>query len=102
MSRGADGAVEVAVKVSGGAADPYYRRRFVPAETDEVRIFLHGGDDRVERTGPAGGPIKVRVIAGGGTDVVDDSDSGGTDVWRDAGTLDVKRGSGTHVRDDAG
>jgi len=101
ISRGADGAVEVAVKVSSGPADPYYRRRFVPAETEEIRIFLHGGDDRVERTGPAGGPITVRVIAGGGTDVVNDSASGGTDVWRDAGTLDVKRGSGTHVREDA-
>ena len=70
-----------------------------PVETDEVRIFLHGGDDRVERTGPAGGPIAVRVIAGGGRDIVDDSKSGGTDVWRDAGTLEVDRGRGTHVRD---
>src|SRR5512139_168675 len=101
VARGADGSLEVAVKVSGGAAEPYYRRRFVPSETDEIRIFLHGGDDRVERTGPAGGPITVRVIAGGGHDVVGEAASGGTDVWRDAGTLEVKRGSGTHVRDDA-
>ena len=69
-----------------------------PSETDEVRVYLHGGDDRVTRTGPAGGPIHVRVIAGGGEDVVDDSKSGGTDVWRDAGTVEVARGQGTNVR----
>ena len=79
---------------------PYYRRRFVAAETDEVRVYLHGGDDRVERTGPAAGRLTVRVIAGGGHDVIDDSKGGGTDVWRDAGTMDVSRGPGTTVRNE--
>lgn len=97
VSRGSDNTVEVTITVVG-AAGPYYRRRFVAAETEEVRIHLHGGNDRVTRTGAAGGPITVRVIAGGGSDVVDDSKSGGTDVWRDAGTIDVMRGSGTKVR----
>ena len=87
------------IALAGGAA-PYYRRRFLADETREVRIHLHGGNDRVVRTGAAGGPIKVRVIAGGGADVVDDSQSGGTDVWRDAGTVEVQRGSGTKVRRD--
>jgi hypothetical protein len=72
----------------------------VAGETKDVRIHLHGGNDRVTRTGPAGGPIRVRVIAGGGADVVDDSASGGTDVWRDGGTVEVQRGSGTNVRPD--
>ena len=100
VSRGAGDAIEVTVAVAGGSARPYFRRTFVPSDTGEVRIFLHGGNDRVERTGGSGGPITVRVIAGGGTDVVDDSKSGGTDAWRDAGTLDVQRGAGTHVRQD--
>jgi hypothetical protein len=99
VARGADGSVEVTVGLADSGVAPYYRRRFLASETDEVRIFLHGGNDRVQTTGPAGGPITVRVIAGGGRDVVDDSASGGTDVWRDAGTLDVKRGPGTNVRD---
>ena len=99
VARGADGSVEVTVGLANSGEPPYYRRRFLASETDEVRIFLHGGDDRVERTGPAGGPITARVIAGGDRDIVDDSASGGTDVWRDAGTLDVKRGPGTNVRD---
>ena len=99
VASAADGSIEVTVGLVDGAAEAYYRRRFAASETGEVRIFLHGGDDRVERTGPAGGPITVRVVAGGGRDVVDDSKSGGTDVWCDAGTLDVNRGQGTRVRD---
>jgi hypothetical protein len=98
VSRGTDGSVDVSIALSDGS--PYYHRRFLAAETGEVRLFLHGGDDRVERTGPAGGPIKVRVIAAGGTDRVDDSKSGGTDVWRDAGDVEVDRGPGTGVRDE--
>ena len=99
IARGGDNSVDVTIAVAGGAA-PYYRRRFLASETKEIRIHLHGGNDRVTRTGPAGGPILVRVIAGGGADVVDDSKSGGTDVWKDAGTVDVMRGSGTKVRGD--
>ena len=98
--RHADGAVEVTVALADRADAPYYRRRFLATETDEVRVYLHGGDDRVDRSGPAGGPITVRVIAGGGQDTVDDSKSGGTDIWRDAGTLNVTRGPGTDVRND--
>ena len=99
VARGADDSVEVTIALAGGEA-PYYRRRFLADETGDVRIHLHGGNDRVVRTGAAGGPITVRVIAGGGADVVDDSQSGGTDVWRDAGTVEVQRGSGTKVRPD--
>jgi hypothetical protein len=98
VARAADDSVEVSIALGAEGALPYYRRRLLASDTDEVRIFLHGGDDRVERRGKAGGPIKVRVIAGGGRDVVDDSKSGGTDVWRDAGSLDVERGPGTNVR----
>jgi len=94
-------AVEVTVALAEDGSSPYYRRRFVPDETNEVRIYLHGGDDHVERTGPAKGPIHVRVIAGGGTKTIDDSQSGGTDVWRDAGSVEVRRGPGTKVHQKA-
>lgn len=100
VARGADDSIDVSIAVAGGDAAPYYRRRFLASESDEIRIYLHGGDDRVTRTGAAGGPIRVRVIGGGGADVVDDSSSGGTDVWRDAGTIEVARGRGTRVRQD--
>jgi hypothetical protein len=98
VSRADDDALEVTLSLAGDGAPPYYRRRFVPEETREIRIHLHGGDDHVERTGPARGPIRVRVIAAGGAKVVDDSRSGGTDVWRDGGTVEVRRGRGTKVR----
>ena len=101
ITRGADDAVEVTVALEEDGASPYYRRRFLPSETSEVRLYLHGGDDRVERAGPAKGPIKVRVIAAGGSKVVDDSASGGTQVWRDAGEVKVQRGRGTKVHEKA-
>ena len=100
LARGADDSMEVTIAAAGSDA-PWYRRRFLPSETDEVRVYLHGGDDRVVRTGPAGGPVHVRVIAGGGRDVVDDSASGGTDVWTDAGRAEVSRGHDTQVRRNA-
>jgi hypothetical protein len=101
IARLTDDAVEVTVSLAADGASPHYQRRFVPDETREVRIYLHGGDDRVERTGPAKGPIKVRVIAGGGSKVIDDSASGGTEVWRDTGAVDVERGPGTKVHQKA-
>ncbi|MBT8395482.1 MAG: hypothetical protein KJN92_00890 [Gemmatimonadetes bacterium] len=47
---------------------PYFQRAFRPEVTDEVRLFLQGGDDRVEVRG-ASGEILVRAIGGGGDDV---------------------------------
>ena len=88
------GLLEVRVSLSG-QSEPYYQRRFLPSETKDVRIFLHGGNDRVERSGRPGGSIHVQVIAGDGTDTVDDSKSGGTDIWKGGGTLTEKKGKGT-------
>ena len=46
--------------------DVWFRRRFVPAETRELRVYLHGNDDSVsvKSSGPSG--IVVRVIGGKG------------------------------------
>jgi hypothetical protein len=54
------------------SAQAWYDRTFLPAETDEVRIYLHGGDDHAVVRGSGRGPITVRVIGGGGDDVVED------------------------------
>jgi hypothetical protein len=64
--------VEVAPREDGTAGKPYFSRRFVPGETDEVRVYLRGGDDRVVVDGKAGG-IPVRVIGGAGDDALDAS-----------------------------
>lgn len=59
-------------------ATPFFERRFLPAETQEVRIQLHGGDDRAVVSGVQGrDAIVVRVIGGAGDDVLADSTVGG-------------------------
>jgi hypothetical protein len=76
VMRHADGSVEVAV-FDGDDTEPYFSRRFVPAETREVRLYLHGGDDLAVIHGTAPRSIQVRLIGGGGDDVLADSSSGG-------------------------
>jgi hypothetical protein len=63
-----DGVVEIALADSRRRGGWYFRRRFTPVETEEVRLYLHGGADGVERHGAAESPITVRVIGGDGHD----------------------------------
>ncbi|HYR06934.1 MAG TPA: BamA/TamA family outer membrane protein [Longimicrobium sp.] len=78
VERLADGSVDVRLFGSPDARAPYFRRRFLPAETREVRVYLHGGDDRATVTGTAPHSIQVRLIGGGGDDqLVDESTAGG-------------------------
>jgi hypothetical protein len=53
--------------------EPYFDRRFLPEETEEVRVYLHGGGDSaiVRGTGERG--IKLRVIGGKGDNQLVDS-----------------------------
>jgi hypothetical protein len=67
-----DGAVTVAVSAKG-ARRPWYERRFVPEETREVRLYLHGGDDRARASGERRSPITVRVIGGRGDNELSDA-----------------------------
>lgn len=71
LRTGTDGTLEVAVaeRTDAGTAEPYFRRRLHPAETDEVRLYLEGGDDLVDVVG-ASPAIKVRVVGGAGCDSV--------------------------------
>jgi hypothetical protein len=94
LRRLAGDALEVVV-AEAGASEPYFKRVFVPGETREVRVYLHGGNDRFERVGEPGGPIRVRVVAGEGHDTVDDRASGGTEAWPGEGELHVVPGRGT-------
>jgi hypothetical protein len=58
------------------AATPYYRRVFLPSETDEVRVFLYDGDDLAVVSGGSRA-IRVRVIGGEGADILADSSASG-------------------------
>lgn len=73
LMRDADGSVLVQL---GDGKSPWYSRRFVPATTREIRLFLHSGDDTATVTGTAGPGIVVRVVGGGGDNVLNDSTSG--------------------------
>jgi hypothetical protein len=79
--RGGDGSLELTVadrRKDGTLKEPYFRRRFLGSETDDVRLFLLGGADSVSVTG-SGGP-RLRLIAGEGNDVITAS-GGGVKVY---------------------
>jgi hypothetical protein len=97
VRRLAGGAVEIEVSrrgPDGTAEKPYFSRRFVPGETDEVRLYLRAGNDRVIVEGPRGG-VKVRAIGGVGDNVLDDSKGGGTSFYDSEGHDKVVKGPGT-------
>jgi len=80
VERHADGRVRVFVTWPAGhprAGDPFYDRTFLPSETDEVRVYLAGGDDRARVIGAPSSTIAVRLIGGGGDDLLVDSAGGG-------------------------
>jgi hypothetical protein len=78
VERLADGSVDVRLFASVDGRTPYYRRRFLPAETREIRLFLHGGNDVATVSGTAPRSIQVRLIGGGDDDrLTDESSAGG-------------------------
>lgn len=95
VSRLEDGRLEVSIrsseKIDGQEVEVEpFRRVFLPAETNEIRLYLHGGDDAVTLLGAGPGRIRVRVIGGGGDDrVTDSSRAGGVLVYDDRGNNTV-------------
>jgi hypothetical protein len=69
--RNPDGSVDLSISRRGEdgspQGQPFFHRLFVPGETREVRVFLHGGGDRFVVRGD-GGPIRLRVVADSGAD----------------------------------
>ncbi|HEY1951470.1 MAG TPA: hypothetical protein VGG76_01585 [Gemmatimonadaceae bacterium] len=70
VTRAGEGIVDVVIQ-SGNAA-PYFSRRFYLAETKQIRIYLHDGNDRATVQGSVGKSIKVRIIGGNGTNTFTD------------------------------
>jgi Omp85 superfamily domain len=82
----------------GSGGPPFYRRTFDRRETEEVRLFLHGGDDRVIVRGADGSGPLLRVIGGGGDDeLTDSSRAGRTRFYDDRGNNRFVTGPGTSV-----
>jgi hypothetical protein len=83
LTRQPDGAVELSIsRVDEDSSDHYFRRRFDHRITDEVRIFLGGGDDRATVRGPGSGPL-LRILGGEGQDRLVDSTRGGNERFYD-------------------
>ena len=72
------------VRLHGEGVGWYYDRAFAPAETEEVRVFLHGGDDVAVVRGTGAHDIRVRVIGGGDSDELYDLSTGGPTVLYDS------------------
>ncbi len=80
-----------------GAREPYYQRTFQRRETAEVRVYLHGGDDRLVVRGSDGSGPRLRVIGGGGDDELTDSARAGSTHFYDRGNNRFTTGPGTSV-----
>jgi hypothetical protein len=84
LTRNADGTVELTLSAGSGAdsAEPYFKRRFDNKTTNEVRLFLDGGNDRAVVRGGNKGPL-LRVLGGDGQDKLVDSTDGGERFYDD-------------------
>jgi hypothetical protein len=61
-------------KKSGEVGEEVFHRVFLCNETNEIRLYLHGGDDKCVVSGDVASSIVVRVVGGGGDDeLIDDS-----------------------------
>ncbi len=78
----AEGLLEISIFVTANgekSLTPYYYRIFDPEDTQEVRLFLNGGDDRVTVSGEGSDKIKLRIISEVGRNTM-------TDTSREKGT----------------
>ena len=95
-----DGGVRLALYRRAGSVEPedtpYFDRMFSPEETRELRLYLHGGDDRTIVRGTPSSPITIRVLGGGGADEL--VNTGGPSVrFYDAGNRTVSDGPGVDL-----
>lgn len=63
-----DGGVEVVLAERAEGATAFFERRFHPAETKEIRVRLHAGDDLALIRGDPDFRVRVRIIGGEGAD----------------------------------
>jgi hypothetical protein len=92
----------VDVELRSERGTPYFHRRFDALETSEVRLYLHGGDDRATVRGTASPALQVRVIGGNGTNQLTDSSSsagrsGGVRLYENGTVTGIEYGKDPHV-----
>lgn len=92
-----EGRVRVAVHRRAAPDGPsHFERTFLPGETREIRLYMHGGDDLVRVEGNADSRIRLRIIGGGGADELINASGRGRVLFYDAG--DRMRISGENAK----
>jgi hypothetical protein len=95
VTRRGDGTTDVALAHKGAE---YFRRRFVPGETREIRLYLQGGADHLVVEGQGKGSPTVRVIGGGGDDRYSvGAHEGGIKLYDDRGD-NTAQGAGINTK----
>ena len=93
-----DGSVRVVLQERGSNGNPqgspHFDRVFVPDETREVRVYLHGGNDLAQIRGAGDSSIRILLVGGGGRDEFDNSSSGGGIRVFDGGSATTTTGPG--------
>ena len=76
FTRRPDGSVDLSIRL--GNNPPWFNRHYDPADTHEIRLYMHDGDDSAVINGSAASSIPLRVIGGNGKNrLVDQSTVGG-------------------------
>jgi Omp85 superfamily domain len=99
IDRHPDGSIDVTITGAGDRERRFvtFRRRFMPGETDDIRLYMQGGDDTVRVRGPGRG-VGIRVVGGGGDDVLEDhTRSTGVAFYDHRGDNRFVRGGATKV-----
>ncbi len=82
VTRNSDGTTTVTLAHAG---NQYFRRTFKRNETKDIRVYLHGADDKLTVEGGGSGSPTVRVIGGHGDDQFTVTRSGGVHLYDDKG-----------------
>lgn len=82
VARNSDGTTTVTLALDG---TEYFRRNFIRNETKDIRVYLHGGDDKLVVDGDGRGSPTVRVIGGHGDDQFTITRRGGVHLYDDKG-----------------
>ncbi|MGQ0561745.1 MAG: BamA/TamA family outer membrane protein, partial [Gemmatimonadota bacterium] len=101
ITRSDDGRVTLTLtgrEASASDQPVFYHRTFLPAETNEVRLYLGGGDDFAIVRGTPSDAIAVRLIGEAGDDVlIDSAGGGGTHFYDSEGETRFVPSSDTRV-----
>ncbi len=101
LTRTAGGDLHLSVHHRGPDSEPegppHFQRTFSSAETKELRLYLHGGDDLARIEGAFDSPILVRIVGGGGDDELSDTSGTGNSLFYDDGGDTRVGGSGTKL-----